>query len=200
MSKAERTKQFIIEKAAPIFNTKGVSGTFISDLMKATSLKKGGIYGNFESKDEIALAAFDYIMKQVVDRIRAKTAVADTMSGKLNGILDFYASYGTKPPVEGGCPILNFGTEADDHEDYPELKKRVKAAIDRLENDLMRIVQKGIQLGEFGEAVNAADFAVKFVVMIEGAVLLTRVQQSQRPLDITIKELRKDIENMKLAK
>lgn len=197
MTKAERTKQFIIEKAAPIFNTKGVSGTFISDLMKATSLKKGGIYGNFGSKDEIALAAFDYIMKKVVDRIKEKVSAADTMAGKLNGILDFYATYGTKPPVEGGCPILNFGAEVDDHEDYPELKKRVKAAIDRLENDLMRIVQKGIKIGEFADTVNADDFAVKFVVMIEGAVLLTRVQQSERPLEVTIKELRKDVENMK---
>ncbi|MCP4439699.1 MAG: TetR/AcrR family transcriptional regulator [Aureispira sp.] len=198
MSKAERTKQFIIEKAAPIFNTKGVTGTFISDLMKATSLKKGGIYGNFESKDDIALAVFDYIMKQVVDRIRAKAAAQDSMAGKLNGILDFYVEYGIKPPVEGGCPILNFGAEVDDHEGYPELKKRVKDAINTLEHDLMRIVRKGIRVGEFKEDVNAADFATKFIVMVEGGILLTRIQKNQRPLQIAIKALRQDIEAIKV--
>jgi hypothetical protein len=31
MSKAERTKAFIIEKTAPVFNTKGYAGTSIAD-------------------------------------------------------------------------------------------------------------------------------------------------------------------------
>jgi TetR/AcrR family transcriptional repressor of nem operon len=35
-SKAERTKQHIIEKTAPLFNTQGYAGTSISDSMRAT--------------------------------------------------------------------------------------------------------------------------------------------------------------------
>ena len=58
-SKSSRTKQFIIEKTAPVFNAKGYAGTSINDLMIATGLTKGNIYGNFENKDEVALAAFD---------------------------------------------------------------------------------------------------------------------------------------------
>lgn len=50
MSKAERTKQFIIEKTAPIFNAKGYMGTSMNDIMNATGLTKGSIYGNFETK------------------------------------------------------------------------------------------------------------------------------------------------------
>ena len=58
MSKAERTKNFIIEKTAPLFNMKGYSGTSMSDITAATGLTKGSIYGNFENKDEVAIAAF----------------------------------------------------------------------------------------------------------------------------------------------
>ncbi|NGM90654.1 helix-turn-helix transcriptional regulator, partial [Parapusillimonas sp. SGNA-6] len=60
MSKSENTKQFIVEKTAPVFNTKGYAGTSMNDIMSATGLSKGCIYGNFENKDEVALAAFDY--------------------------------------------------------------------------------------------------------------------------------------------
>src|ERR1700722_8888899 len=60
ISKAERTRQFIIEKTAPIFNKKGYAGTSLSDITAATGLTKGSIYGNFADKDEVALAAFDY--------------------------------------------------------------------------------------------------------------------------------------------
>jgi TetR/AcrR family transcriptional repressor of nem operon len=58
MTKAEKTKAFIIERSAPLFNSKGYSGTSMNDLMEITGLTKGSIYGNFENKDEVALAAF----------------------------------------------------------------------------------------------------------------------------------------------
>ena len=47
MRKGEQTGQEIIRKAAPIFNQKGYDGAALSDLMRATGLEKGGIYGHF---------------------------------------------------------------------------------------------------------------------------------------------------------
>lgn len=35
MSKSENTKQFIVEKTAPVFNTKGYAGTSMNDIMSA---------------------------------------------------------------------------------------------------------------------------------------------------------------------
>ena len=58
MSKAEKTREFIIEKAAPIFNTKGYAGASLNDIIDATGLTKGSIYGNFENKDEVAIAVY----------------------------------------------------------------------------------------------------------------------------------------------
>ena len=60
LSKSAQTKQFIIEKAAPIFNKKGFAATSMNDILEATGLAKGGVYGNFTSKEEIALLAFEY--------------------------------------------------------------------------------------------------------------------------------------------
>ena len=57
-TKAERTRQFIIEASAPIINKKGVAGTSLTDIMEATKLAKGGIYGNFENKEEICKEIF----------------------------------------------------------------------------------------------------------------------------------------------
>ena len=60
MTKGQQTRRGIIEKAAPLFNQKGYEGTSLSDLMDATGLQKGGIYRHFDSKEELAAAAFDY--------------------------------------------------------------------------------------------------------------------------------------------
>ena len=59
MTKSERTRQFIIERSAALFNRKGYAGTSLNDIIEVTGLSKGGIYGNFKKgKEEIAVAAF----------------------------------------------------------------------------------------------------------------------------------------------
>ncbi len=59
LTKAERTRQYIIASTAEIFNKKGYEGTSLTDLTSATKLTKGSIYGNFRNKEEVAAAAFD---------------------------------------------------------------------------------------------------------------------------------------------
>lgn len=43
MTKAEKTRNFIVEKTAPIFNMKGYAGTSLNDITAATGLTKGSI-------------------------------------------------------------------------------------------------------------------------------------------------------------
>ena len=67
MRKGEQTRQEIIRKAAPIFNQRGYDGAALSDLMRATGLEKGGIYRHFDSKQQLASAAFDHAWKLAMD-------------------------------------------------------------------------------------------------------------------------------------
>ncbi|MCA1919526.1 MAG: TetR/AcrR family transcriptional regulator, partial [Flavobacterium piscis] len=83
MSKAERTKNFIIEKTAPLFNMKGYSGTSMSDITAATGLTKGSIYGNFENKDEVAIAAFKFNVKELQDIFASEIEKQSTYKDKL---------------------------------------------------------------------------------------------------------------------
>src|SRR5688572_12624978 len=107
LTKGDKTKQFIIERSAPIFNRKGYAATSMTDILKATGLAKGGIYGNFSSKDEIAIEAFDYSYNQLKESLRFKIRQEKTSSAKLTAILDFYRNYSLKPHIEGGCPLMN---------------------------------------------------------------------------------------------
>jgi len=63
LTKSDRTRQLIVEKAAHLFNVKGYAATSMSDIIEATGLAKGGIYGHFKSKEAIASEAFDYASK-----------------------------------------------------------------------------------------------------------------------------------------
>jgi len=191
MTKAERTRQFIIEKAAPIFNQKGIAGTSMSDIMEATKLAKGGLYGNFESKEELCLESFKYLTKTLSDEINKSVDAKTTAKDKLFALLDFYENRLFKTE-NGGCPILNFGTEADDTN--PLIKQKVNESIDRFQNRISNIIRMGHETGEFPKTFDAVTFAIKMFAMIEGAILISKVQNSSKHMHIVIDMLKAEIE------
>ena len=126
MTKGEETRQFIIEKAAPIFNTKGIAATSMSDIMEATKLSKGSMYVHFENKEVLACAAVDHNMKLLSSKLQSALSKSTTAKQALFSYIDFFSNP-THPPVIGGCPLLNFGTEADDTN--PIVREKVNSAI-----------------------------------------------------------------------
>jgi len=191
MTKAERTRQFIIEKAAPIFNKKGIAGTAISDIMEATKLAKGGVYGNFENKDEICLEVYKYLTQTLSAAINQSIEGKTTAKDKLFALLDFYAER-LITNDRGGCPILNFGTEVDDTN--PVIKQKVKESINYSQNRIYKIVKQGIEDGEFKETFDAHQFALKTFAMVEGGILISRVQSSNEHIKLITDMIKFEIE------
>jgi TetR/AcrR family transcriptional repressor of nem operon len=191
MSKAEQTRQFIIEKAAGVLNKKGMAGTSISDIMEATKLAKGGIYGNFENKDEICLEAFNFLSGRQASRIEATLSEIAKPKDKLYAIADHYTSK-EKLDNHGGCPILNFGTEADDTN--PVVRHRVGEAIKTAQRRISRIVQAGIDSRDFKKNTNPDEFAIKMFTMMEGAILVSRTFGSMEQMNVVNRILKAEIE------
>src|ERR1700675_2894591 len=90
MRKGEQTRQEIIRKAAPIFNQRGYEGAAMSDLMRATGLEKGGIYRHFDSKEQLAAAAFDYAWEETVN---ARIHDLDSISNKVDRLKQLVANF-----------------------------------------------------------------------------------------------------------
>jgi AcrR family transcriptional regulator len=196
LTKSERTRQFIIEQAAPIFNTKGFAGTSMSDILEATGLAKGGLYGNFENKEEIAREAFRYMFEKAYNEIVRAVTMKHSPVEKLIAVCDYHKDYTKNGPVEGGCPILNFSIEVDDT--MPRLKKDVRLAVERMLKDLYRIIEKGKRLGEIKKEINSERYAEAIYAQIEGAIFLAKALDDHRRLNhsmqflkgIIIKELK----------
>lgn len=191
MTKAEKTKQFIIEKAAPIFMVKGVAGTAMSDIMDATKLAKGSLYVHFENKEELAYSVVDYNLNAFIDRTIAAVSQFETAKLRLFGMLDFLADP-LNPPVAGGCPMMNFGMEADDTS--PIIRDKVCKIIVDVQRFIRETVEEGIAAGEFKPDWNAATFATKCYAMIEGGILISRVSGNNDQMNVLIGLLKAEIE------
>ena len=173
LKKSARTRRFIIEKAAPIFNKKGYSGTSMYDLTEATGLTKGGIYGNFENKDEIAAAAFEYNSRHILDQIKVIVLSQKSSRDKLFAITGFYRQYLYEPELSGGCPLLNTAVEADDM--YPNLREWVLRSLDYIRRSFIYIINEGIEQGEFNENVDPDHYATVFLGLIEGGIMQMKI-------------------------
>ena len=181
MSKGQHTREFIIEKAAELFNTKGFAGSSMADLMQATGLKKGGIYNHFTDKDEISLEAFKFAYSRLESRLFEVTGSATNEKGRLEAILDFYRLYATKPVVKGGCPLLNTLVDADNVN--PKLITLARAKTQRMLKLLERIIQKGQREGEFKQSIDSRTVALTIFSGIEGALLMTRACADDQPIE-----------------
>jgi AcrR family transcriptional regulator len=173
MNKAEKTKQFIVEKTAPLFNTKGYAGTSLSDMTEATGLTKGSIYGNFTNKDEVALAAFDHNWKRVSGIIRQEMDKKNTIKEKLLVYVEVYDNFLNLPFPTGGCPLLNTAIEADDT--HPVLKKKASEAIISWKNKLAGLIEEGIRTGEFTAATQPEPVALTMIALIEGSIMIAKL-------------------------
>ncbi|WP_031529352.1 TetR/AcrR family transcriptional regulator [Dyadobacter crusticola] len=194
MSKAERTRQYIIEKTAPIFNVKGFAGTSLNDMINATGLTKGSIYGNFENKDDVALAAFDHNIKCMFAAISTEMDKKDTFKEKLMVYADVYENFFQHPFPAGGCPILNTSTEADDT--HPELKQRAAAAINNWTNAISNLIKKGIATNEFNAKVDPDEAAISIVALIEGGIMIGKVTGKLNYRNAIMKSVKKMIEDL----
>ncbi|MBN8879149.1 MAG: TetR/AcrR family transcriptional regulator [Sphingobacteriales bacterium] len=195
VSKAERTKQFIIEKTAPIFNEKGYAGTSLNDLTKATGLTKGSIYGNFENKDDVALAVFDYNYNRVVEYIKAKSQATENSIERLLVYPDVYRNYLKTPFLQPGCPILNTATEADDT--HPLLKEKAANALAFWKKAVENQIKRGIARGEIKADANPTEIAVILISLIEGAFMQAKVTGRTVELKIAMDYLEKMILSLK---
>ena len=173
-TKGERTRQRVIEQAAPVFNQRGYWGASLRDLMDATGLEKGGIYNHFRSKDDLAAAAFDHNVELMRRRIRTALDGRRHALDRLLAINDVYRDFAVQPPFPGGCPILNAATETDDT--HPALRAKVQAAMDELrDGTIARIVTRGVERGELRDGTDADAVATVVMSTLEGALMLTQL-------------------------
>ncbi|WP_448265335.1 TetR family transcriptional regulator C-terminal domain-containing protein [Nostoc sp. DSM 114159] len=173
MSKGEETKTRILEQAAELFNQQGYAGSSMSDIMRVTGLQKGGIYNHFQSKDELALQAFDFAIARIKQHTRFALRSKHHAVERLQAIIAVFSSFAENPPIKGGCPLLNTAVESDDA--HPALRQRAQQAMNSWLHLICRIIEKGIKKGEIRPEVSADEIATIIIATLEGGIMISKL-------------------------
>lgn len=192
MSKADHTKQFIIEKAAAVFNIKGVKATSMSDIMEATKLSKGTHYVHFKDKDDLAAAAAGHTMQALELKINTAVNNAITAKDKLSVFTDA-ATDVLYPPIISGCLMMDITAQSDGSD--PAIHAIIKAGFERMQGLIADLINLGISRREFCADCNGEEFATVMFAMIKGAVMMEKMDHNSIRLEIVAKKIKHMIIN-----
>ncbi|MDG0876318.1 TetR/AcrR family transcriptional regulator [Paenibacillus thiaminolyticus] len=187
MRKGEQTKEQIVSQAAKLFNRQGFHGSSITDIMRETGLRKGGIYNHFANKDELALQAFDYAVELMRERYLQAIAGKTSACEQLISLFSVYNEIVENPPLEGGCPLLNTAIDTDDT--HPALKEKARTAMDRWFGLLRSIIRSGIDTGEFRADADSESVIIFLTAAFEGGVMISKLYDNSEYMQVTARQM-----------
>jgi AcrR family transcriptional regulator len=194
-TKGTRTRQRIVELAAPVFNRKGYVGASMRDLIGATGLEKGGIYNHFGSKEQLALEAYDFAMSRVTDGLARSQDGATDAIDRLQRMIGAFATFARKPAIAGGCPIMNTAIEADDT--HPELRERAQTSMTLWHRLIGRIVKDGIAAGTLVPGTDPYALAALLTGSLEGGLMLSRLYGDPSFIDRVVEHLTAHVDTLR---
>ncbi|MBX9689058.1 MAG: TetR/AcrR family transcriptional regulator [Candidatus Obscuribacterales bacterium] len=171
--KGKLTKELIVERAAGLFNSIGYYRASMSDLMNATGLEKGGIYNHFKSKDELAVAAFEYARRVFSERVSLRVQSETEPMEKLLAFLAAFSDVVENPPLPGGCPLLNCAVENSDSN--PLLGEQVKMAFESFLNSTEQLLISARESGALKKDIDTRQVATFIVSSLEGGIMLSNL-------------------------
>jgi len=196
MSKGIQTRQNIIAKALRLFCVKGYYNTSIKDILVATGLTKGGLYGHFASKEDLWYAVYDEalgIWRKIVFRgiqssadplERIQTLIENDIKTKLGNHI-----------FEGGCFFHSMLVELSGQS--AAMSNHLMQGFKQLAGLLCAWLGQAEQQGLLKENLNFNEIANYIIISLNGAAALYAPGRDPAILDQTVSQLHFYIQQLK---
>ncbi|MBO9642268.1 MAG: TetR/AcrR family transcriptional regulator [Pseudacidovorax sp.] len=165
---AGEVRKEMVEGAMALLARRGLHGTSFSEVLAATGAPRGSLYHHFPGgKDQLMAAAVDRAGAVLVDALEPVAgAPADAV---VERFLAIWRAVLTRSQCEAGCAVLAVTVATDSAELLSHATAVFRAWRERL-GDLLR--QGGLPAAE------SRRFAMVLIASVEGAVVLSRADQS----------------------
>ena len=147
------------------------------DFEKRTSIAHRGLDLRPRTEDLPKPVLLDGLIDRYLDHLATRSFTPMT-SKKLKQLIANFVEH--RPPVAGGCPILNTAIDADDGNTV--LRARVAKALRSWLSRLQVIVEQAREHRETRPGVDAKAVATLIVASLEGALMMSRLQRNDEAL------------------
>ena len=163
----------VVESAMHVFWRKGYQATSVQDLVEATGLQRGSLYGAFGDKHGLFMAALGSYSELVLSRLRS---MLEQASDPVEGLREFVRMGGldcmNERQAKMGCLVGNTCSElaADDE----VVRRRVTTAISGIQATMADALRQGQRQGTFGVERDPVAVATFVQCSLQGLSVLAR--------------------------
>jgi AcrR family transcriptional regulator len=183
---AGEMRERMVDGAMALLARRGLQATSFSEVLAATGAPRGSLYHHFpDGKDQLVAAAVDRAGAVLVDAMDSAAGTpADAVVERFLAIWRFVL---TRSQCQSGCAVLAVTVATDSAELLSHATGVFRAWRERLA-DLLQ--QGGLPSGV------ARRFAMVLIASAEGAVVLSRADQSLEPFEAIAQQLTEQVRAM----
>ncbi len=195
-TKGARTRQQIIDQSLQLFSLKGYHSTSINNILEATQLTKGGLYGHFEGKEAIWYAVYDEAVKRWRRVVFAGVhGLSDPLQRIEKTIENDLINYLGQHTFAGGCFFLNSLVELSGQS--PEMSRHMLRGFIRFSKLLQQWLVEAEQQGLIRPGLNHREIANFIFISLNGAAALYAVTRDETILKNTTSQLKQYVAQLK---
>lgn len=196
LSKGTITKQNIINESLQLFSVKGYYNTSLNDILEATKLTKGGLYGHFKSKEDIWYAVYEeavHIWKKIV--FKDVELIDDPVKRIQKALENDLKNYLGANVFDGGCIFLNMLVELSGQSST--MSRRVLKGIIGFSKLIQKWLREADERQLLKPDLNVSEIADFIVTSLNGCAALYASTRDSKILEITISQINFYLEQMK---
>jgi TetR/AcrR family transcriptional regulator, lmrAB and yxaGH operons repressor len=176
----------MVASAADLLARRGLQGTSFSEVLERSGAPRGSVYHHFPGgKDQLIGAALDLAGERAIELLDMKAgASAEELTA---WFLHIWREVLVRSHLDAGCAVLAVTVAADS----PELLDHAADVFRAWRHRLAELLEQG-GLG----ARDAERFAATLIASCEGAVALSRAEQSLEPFDLVAEQLLEQVRSL----
>ena len=195
-NKGSQTRQNITEKSLQLFSVKGYFNTSIRDILEATGLTKGGLYGHYGSKEDIWYGVYEEAVKTwrniVFKEIRD---ISDPLERIEKTIENHLKDYLGADVFDGGCFFVNMMVEISGQSE--KMSRHILRGFVMFSRLLRHWLEEADQKGLLKDGLNFREIANFIVISMNGSATLYSASRDPGIWKQTITQLHFYIKGLK---
>jgi TetR/AcrR family transcriptional repressor of nem operon len=160
-----------LDRAMAAFWSRGYEATSIDDLVQATGIGRGSLYGTFGDKRQLFLTALDRYWDTVAAQMTAELSDPDGRRA-IESMFDVLIRRASNPAVPRGCLITNTSLECPTCGD--EIARKIAERIGQQETAIYQVLRKAQTDGTLSPAQDARALARFFLGIAWGINAMNR--------------------------
>ena len=160
----------VLDAAREQFAKTGYAATSMDDLMKATGLGKGSLYGAFGDKHQLFLRVLEGYCVDSVSDVRDLLGGPEPAADRVRALVRESARGATAR----GCMLVNSTAELNERDE--EVQRKSRKAFDTIEVLLTRVLDDAKSEGDLGPAVDTGAQAKVLVAVMQGVEFLAKTR------------------------